>query len=87
MPQVVGIASGVGGFIVLVAVVFLLRRVWQKRREGNNEALKRLDIYDNGKPEAIENYGGYNRPWNTRLEDYHQPTTSTSNQAYNAYRM
>ena len=86
MPAVVGIASGVGGLIVLVALIFLLRRVWQKRREGNNEALKRLDIYDNGKAESIPDQGGYNRPWNSHLEDYHQPNTSSS-QAYNAYRM
>ena len=60
-------------------------KFWARdRRQG--VFLKQGNIYDNGKAESIPDQGGYNRPWNSHLEDYHQPNTSSS-QAYNAYRM
>jgi hypothetical protein len=69
---------------LIVSTLFVLRRVWRKRRQGNDEALERLDeMYQTGRPEGSESTDRLVR-WNKGLSEYHSPST---NQAYKGYRM
>ncbi|KAI2776987.1 hypothetical protein F4815DRAFT_482578 [Daldinia loculata] len=83
VAAVAGIAGGGGGLVLIIMVILILRCVWRKRRNGNDEALARLDsMYEAGKPAASESTEQLGR-WNKGLSEYHKPTDSS----YKAYRM
>lgn len=70
--------------MLVFSTLFVLRRVWRKRRDGAEEVVGKLDdMYEAGRPE------GYVSPdrlvrWNRGLSEYHHADAS---QAYKAYRM
>lgn len=80
---IAGIAGGVGGAILIVSTLFVLRRVWRKRRQGtSDDAMDKLDqMYEAGRPEGSISTDRLVR-WNKGLSEYHRPDAS-----YKAYRM
>ncbi|KAJ2989803.1 hypothetical protein NUW58_g3279 [Xylaria curta] len=84
VAAIAGIAGGVGGLVVLVSILFVLHRVWRKRRNGGDEPAGGLDqMYDTGRAEGFSSTDKLVR-WNKGLSEYHRPDAS---QAYKAYRM
>lgn len=84
MAAIAGIAGGVGGAVLIISTLFVLRRVWRKKRHGTEEVVDKLDeIYEAGRPEGHRSTDKLVR-WNKGLSAYHHPDTS---QAYKAYRM
>ncbi|KAJ8111173.1 hypothetical protein ONZ43_g5687 [Nemania bipapillata] len=85
VPAIAGIAGGVGGAVLIVSTLFVLHRVWRKRRHGTPEAaIDNTDpMYETGRPEGFNSTDRLVR-WNKGLSEYHHPD---ANQAYKAYRM
>lgn len=84
-PAIAGIAGGVGGAVLIVSTLFVLHRVWRRRRHGNEEAaIDNTDpMYETGKAEGSTSTERLVR-WNKGLSEYHHPDAT---QAYKAYRM
>ncbi|KAG4221329.1 hypothetical protein PC116_g30195 [Phytophthora cactorum] len=83
VAAVAGIAGGGGGLLLIILIILILRCVWRKRRNGNDEALARLDsMYETGKPTASESTDKLVR-WNKGLSEFHKPIDNS----YKAYRM
>ncbi|KXJ97291.1 hypothetical protein Micbo1qcDRAFT_6889 [Microdochium bolleyi] len=92
----IGIASGVGALIVLLIVVFMVRRTLRSRREGNRQILDRLDLTigtseapvgSSAKPAMTRSMEDLNRSWNAGLEQYHQPPRAQVNAKGMGYAM
>lgn len=70
--------------MLVVSTLFVLHRVWRKRRHGTEEAVDKLDEMDEtGRPEGYTSTDRLVR-WNKGLSEYHHADAS---QAYKAYRM
>lgn len=83
---IAGIAGGVGGAVLIMSTLFVLHRVWRRRRHGTDDEqnLDKLDeMYQAGRPEGSTSTDKLVR-WNKGLSEYHGPDTS---QAYKGYRM
>lgn len=93
----IGIACGVAGLILLLFIVFMVRRTLRSRREGNRQVLDRLDLTigtseppvagGSAKPDMTRSMEDLNRTWNAGLEQYHQPSISRANARGLGYSM
>ncbi|KAI1174386.1 hypothetical protein F4777DRAFT_580072 [Nemania sp. FL0916] len=85
VAAIAGIAGGVGGAILIISTLFVLHRVWKRRRDGSGDAMDKLDqMYEAGRPEGYVASTDRLVRWNKGLSGFHHPDQS---QAYKAYRM
>ncbi|KYK61029.1 hypothetical protein DCS_02169 [Drechmeria coniospora] len=76
---VIGVVVGVGGAVVLGVLALVAWRIWGRKKQlDENDGLMDFNIVSMEKPGRASSAGPHQTPFQSTLENYHQPTTQVN---------